>query len=167
MQRYLAYCFLSLGIGALMWPVLVAWPLTRTVLISPAFLHARETWLIQVAAMSVALFLTTQLLRTSIQQATKLSEFGITSLRVVLTSACFFGMFFVAAAEIVGILETGSFDEDPAVAFLGLLSSAIAGIFFGVVSLPILIPFGICGVYLLKCVLGRQYFQSMNHGKRC
>ncbi len=153
MKRHLTYCLLSLVLGALMWPILFVWPITGFILSSSAYLHGRETYLLQVAAMSMAGALAAQLLRKWIHQMTKVTDFGLTSLMAILICAFFYPIFFGGASEFMGFLETGSFPSTWPMVIPGLMASGGFGLVFGVLSLPIMFPAGMCGVYLLKCVL--------------
>ena len=159
MQRHLTYSLLSLVLGGLMWPIALLCPVTGGILSSPAFLHARETWPLQIAAMSMAGLLTAQLLRKRIQRSSEFACLALTSFMGILIGALFFGPLFVAGSEFVGLLQAGSFPSSPAALAQLIPASLISGVlgaFFGVVSLPITVPAGICGVYLLRCVLGDE-----------
>ncbi len=168
MRRHLTYCLLSLILGALMWPILLVWPFTGNILISPAYLHASKTWAIQIAAMSLAGLFAALLLRKKIYQANGLTEMGLTSVMVILICAFFFGILFATGSEFVGFLKTGLFpsaSEGLTVLILGSLACGVMGLAFGFVSLLIMVPAGMCGIYLLKRVLGRKMIEKTDEAE--
>lgn len=163
MLRHTAYALVSLALGAMMWPLLWIWPLTGFILSSPGFLHATETLSTQLVAMSLSGLFAAHLLRAMIYRASTLREFAITSAIAILVCAFTFGVVFIAGSELVGYLRTGPLPSAAGglvTILFGSLASGLIGLGFGIVSLPIMVPAGMCGIFLLKRVLSANSVQQ-------